>query len=64
MGGKRSDVLGKETSFNRFADAELFRCHSESGIPKLLYPYTKFPNDYCTPIHDSLVRGYNIRVVD
>ena len=64
MGGKRSDVLGNETSFNRFADAELFRCDSEAGIPKLLYPHTKFPNDYYTPIHDSLVQGYNIHVVD
>ena len=42
-----------------------FRCHGESGIPKLLYP--KFSSEYCTPVHDSLVnpvRGYNIRVVD
>ena len=31
------------------------RCHGESGIPELLYPHTKFPNEYCTPIHDSLV---------
>ena len=31
------------------------RCHGESGIPELLYPHTKFPSEYCTPIHDSLV---------
>ena len=42
-------------------------CHGESGIPELLYPHTKFPSEYCTPVHDSLVnpvQGYNIRVVD
>ena len=46
---------------------EFARCHGESGIPDLLYPRTKFPSEYCTPIHDSLVnpvRGYNIRVVN
>ena len=43
------------------------QCHGESGIPELLYPHTKFPSEYCTPVHDSLVnpvRGYHIRVVN
>ena len=43
------------------------RCHGESGTPKLLYPHTKLPSEYCTPVHNSLVnpvRGYTIRVVD
>ena len=42
-------------------------CHGESSIPELLYPHTKVPSEYCTPVHDSLVNhvwGYKIGVVD
>ena len=56
-GGKCSDVLGKETSFNWFADL------SCSGV--MVNPVS---SNYCIPIVPlytiNPVRGYNIRVVD
>ena len=65
LGGKCSDVLGKETSFNWFADAELFGVMVNPVSPNIVSPY-QIP-EYCIPVHDSLVnrvRGYNICVVD
>ena len=58
---KKSECLPSDTTFrtsftgNVAQEPKLFQCHGESGIPELLYPHTKFPSEYCTPVHDSLV---------